>query len=724
MDKGNIGVKSWRRARLGDEPIYCAAPTPSNPDDIICLGSDEELDDAEKIARRLRYEAQALRYLQGKPVRVLSASLHGPFGKASGWKNPWLPKQPTTKKSVLKSSSRYPTKPIPPFKKYIHKVSERSGQQYSSTPDTDSSVRCHLPSPDSNRGLQLSSNTLETEKDSRIQAWAKEVSKGAILERDAFWAPEEVLREENDEPKKKRPAGKEWLKKTSKRKRLGSPQNIDIRSTPTPLLPTQPPVRSTSVPINTRYLENPGYPKLKVNQSFEFATPSSTISPSHREVKYEREIKVPMQERGIGEDKLKIVVANDEEAPEKDTSTKATLLDPSESFTRGGLWVSNSSPPGADITIKDVKLEPVEDDPSHCPYPSQTMLPGSQTNGYEVPRIGPLQQSPWAKEILEFAKPDKRDWYSTTVGETTPTNALLAITTSKERRSPSLTTDINTMPRSECPPISPTPAISDKDSLFPPPQSPVVAHELVSQFSEHRAGPPTTPPRMSLLHMRTPDLERSIKPFSLFNTPSPKRQRRNSKQYSSTNRTVGILLNATHSNSRSSQKAKRRVSFALLPDEDDVDTPPVFNTTRVTSPPPQMVVNTEDDDIDNQFQGHFEAMKLRANNRNVRLRLQPRLLPSPSQQKPTSPHIGAMAEAFREADAYSAYARESLVKNREEDIADVEQSPWRKESQGIDHVADVMENLDEFINAWDVNAELQKARQESGRESLDGEGFW
>ncbi|KAI1656528.1 hypothetical protein F4813DRAFT_363516 [Daldinia decipiens] len=1107
MDKGTTnGVEPWRQTRLGDEPIYCAAPTPLTPDDIICLGSDEELDDDEKLARRLRYEAQALRYLQGKPVRVLSASLHGPFDKASGWKNPWLPKQPTTKKSVLKSS-QYPTKPIPPFRDHIHKVSQRLGQQYGSTPGTASSARCHLPSPESNRELQFSSNTSETEKHSRIQAWAKEVSKGAILERDAFWAPE-VLHEDNDEPRKKRPAGKEWLKKTSKRKRLSSPQSTHRGSTPTPLLPTQPPVRSTSVPINARYLEKSGYTKLKVSQSFEFATPSSTLSPSHREVKYEREVKVPTQgkmmpspdelsngiqldvkdtivwptstavnsthdqfllenkeckpvldpERGnhsnesfkspisqeaqvgqeaeeepafesyidqsfhyrarlpiqaspvtgpnvsamsvhskltqtgmpespggedavataipenrcplenitmleqyvnmesvaiaqasvdllesmcsrgknddiqsgmcqpapsalnedriingnsdeqykcnetigcttvietglssnqktynenpypaqvdttgisilaetanalhtenratendipdvvtnnsqishivlnvettrntntlegpatlethptkfgllvdegstligdpmnfnraspieanglltlnhvsnnadikaeahdpirnlvritrelesdtesdpvivplsqlewdIGEDKLKIVVANDEEAPE-DTLTKASLLDPPESFTRESPWVSDYLP-GANLTTEHIKLEPIEYESSRCPYLSQTMLPGSQTGGHEVPKIGPSQQSPWENEILESAKPDRRDWYSTTVGETTHANALLSTTTSKKRRSPSPTTELDMVPRSECPPISPTPATSDKDSLFPPPQSPIVTHESDIRFSEHRASPPTTPPRMSVLHMRTPDLERSIKPFSLFNTPSPKRQRRNSKQYSSTNRTVGILLNATHLNPRSSEKSTRRVSFALLPDEDNADTPPVFNTTRATSPPPQIPVNTGDEDIDNQFQGHFDAMKRRANDRNVRLRLQSRLLPSPSQQKLTSPHIGAMAEAFREADAYSAYAREDLVKNEEgctedvaenivEDMADIEQSPWRKESQGIDHVADVMENLDEFINAWDVNVELQKARQERGRDSLDGEAFW
>ncbi|OTB14766.1 hypothetical protein K445DRAFT_318668 [Daldinia sp. EC12] len=1107
MDEDITGVESWRRTRLGDEPIYCAAPPPSNPDDIICLGSDEELDDAERISKRLRYEAQALRYLQGKPVRILSASLHGPFDGASGWKNPWLPKQPPVK------IRKYPV-----VRKCFHMIPELSELQFSTTSSTDNPVRCHLPSPESSRGLQFSSDSLETEKHNRIQAWTKEVSKNTVLERDAFWAPNQVLHDDNGEPRKKRPLGKEWLRKTSKRKKLSSSQNANTKFTPIPLhvLPMQAPTRSTSAPISIHRHEKLGLTKLKVNHSFELATPSSTISQKRPEGNYEREAEVSMQgetiplrddssngirldakdvierptstavastheqvlieaqecelasdpermnhsnespgnpikqeaqvgqegeenstfesyidesfyyrarppkelapvagpvsvasiyskltqtgtpdvprdedttaitipenlsplpqtamldhyvdiepraiaqasvhllesmrsrakgddiegyqcqvatstlkdevskdqiingcdeephkcngtigritltdagpcddpktvdenryllqatatgistlaettsalrpedkvaeynvpdvvidnshvphvvfgvetkrsinplevpavfethptefslladegstligdpmdfnraaptetnglltlnhvsnnadtraeahnpnrdsvdiarradsdsesnpvllplsqlEWGIGDDNSSIPVANGEEALKKDTSTETTLLNPLESLTQN-LWVSGS-PSAADLTTKHIKLEPVEGGASCYHYPYQTVLPGSQTSGHEAFKIEPSQQSPWAKEILDLAKSDKRDLHSPMVGENAPTNALLAALASEESQSPWPTTDISMMAPSECLPVSSATAIFDKGAVFPHLQTPISAQESDSRLSEHGANTPATPPRMPIPHMRSPDLENSIKPFSLFNTPSPKRRRRNSTQHLFTGRTIGILSNAAYSNSRANSRCQRRVSFAPLPNEDNMNTSPVFNTIRAASPPPQTLVNAGDEDVDNQFQGHFDAMKLRTNDRNDRLRLQPRLLPSPSEQKPASPHIGAMAEAFREADAYVARTREDLVEAKQkdsannfsdkvaenivEDMADIEQSPWRKESQGIDHVADVLENLDDFLDAWDVNVELQKARQESSRDGFDGEALW
>ncbi|KAI1471963.1 uncharacterized protein F4812DRAFT_416199 [Daldinia caldariorum] len=1094
MDRDITGVESWRRTRLGNEPIYCAAPPPSDPDDIICLGSDEELDDAEKIAKRLRYEAQALRYLQGKPVRIMSASLHGPFDEASGWKNPWLPKQPAVKKSVVKS--KYTANSTPSFKDRLLKSSQRFEQKYNTTSGTDSSMRCHLPSPESNRELQFSGHSLETEKQSRIQAWTKEVSRNTILERDEFWAPNQVVCDDNGEPRKKRPIGQEWLRKTSKRKKLSSSQNTNTKFTPTPLLSTQAPIRSTSVPLSIHCPETTGFSKLKANHSFELATPSSTISRKCPELKRGREIEVttqgettplggnfssgaqlsakdiivqptgtkiaftthdcslmkakecgsisdperttrsnespvnlskqdtsiregaeedstfesyvdqsfhyrarppkestpiagpvsvasihskltqtgttetpkdedvaavtiprnlsplpqatvsyhcvsmgpiaiaqasvhllesmysreeddddiqkyqcqiassalkdeilrdqtingdveephkcnetigyvvstepglyddpkmvdenlrllrtsatgmsilaetanalhpentateynvpdvvihtshvshivfdaerkrsvdslespavfkthptdfallidegstltndpinfnratpiettdlltlnhvsnnadaraeahdptgnlvgitrrtesdsesdpvtvplPQLEWSIGDDKPNIPIANVEEALEKDTPAETAMLD---------------RPSSVDLTVKHIKLEPVESGPSYRHHPYQTVLPGSQTKDHEVSWANPLQQNPWAKEILDPAKPDRRDLYSRMVGENIPTNILQQTVTSAECQNHWPTTDIDMMTPSERPPASPTPPSFDNNPLFPHPQPRMLAQEPDNRLSEHRVNTPTTPPRGTLPHVRTPDLESSIKPFSLFNTPSPKRRRKNST-HPSTGRTVGILSNAAYSNPRDISRGQRRVSFAPLPNEDNMDTSPVFSTTRAASPPPRILVNAGDEDVDNQFQGHFDAMKLRASSRNVRLRLQPRLLPSPSQQKPASPHIGAMAEAFRGADAYAACGREGLVETQDkdgedivEDVADIKQSPWRKESQGIDHVADVMENLDDFLNAWDVNVELQKARQESGsRDSFDGDALW
>ncbi|KAJ5102238.1 hypothetical protein NUU61_004460 [Penicillium alfredii] len=56
-------------------------------DDGTLLGSDDELDDAARAAKRQRIESLAESYLQGRPLFILSASLRGPFD--AGWVNPW-----------------------------------------------------------------------------------------------------------------------------------------------------------------------------------------------------------------------------------------------------------------------------------------------------------------------------------------------------------------------------------------------------------------------------------------------------------------------------------------------------------------------------------------------------------------------------------------------------------------------------------------------------------
>ncbi|KAE8453414.1 hypothetical protein EG329_010275 [Mollisiaceae sp. DMI_Dod_QoI] len=84
-----------------DEPYYC---TPAiNPDDIICAGSDTEETPEEILQKRLRYEAQARRYMRGHRPVILSASLRGPCSKESGWVNPWS--RPTRRKHGSQTKS-------------------------------------------------------------------------------------------------------------------------------------------------------------------------------------------------------------------------------------------------------------------------------------------------------------------------------------------------------------------------------------------------------------------------------------------------------------------------------------------------------------------------------------------------------------------------------------------------------------------------------------------
>ncbi|KAK0626955.1 hypothetical protein B0T14DRAFT_493192 [Immersiella caudata] len=82
---------AWLRTeKFGHEPIYCDAQSSSRAgaDDVLLSGSDDEYYNS-PAERRLRIEEQAHRYIEGKPLNILSAALHGPFDRESGWTNPW-----------------------------------------------------------------------------------------------------------------------------------------------------------------------------------------------------------------------------------------------------------------------------------------------------------------------------------------------------------------------------------------------------------------------------------------------------------------------------------------------------------------------------------------------------------------------------------------------------------------------------------------------------------
>ncbi|KAI1488991.1 hypothetical protein F5X96DRAFT_642965 [Biscogniauxia mediterranea] len=294
-DDLDLDLHAWRQARLGDEPIYCAAPVPSNPGDIICPGSDDELGHAAKVSKRLRYEEQGLRYLQGKPLRIISASLRGPFEPSAGWQNPWLT-EPSAKHLRSEPAPSQPAlHPVigQPTYKDIARLSEEEGR---TTPGADNSMLCHLPSPQSNHNLDLLSGPLDSEKRIQIQAWANDLP--STLEKDEFWAPDQGFDQQNDEHSRKRPAGKEWLKtKRSKRTRPNNSPRTATMSTPTPVAASQSSARSISMPPNT------SQGKKTPNQSFELATPSSSVDHKQRDsfVREESEGSTGSQTPTLGE---------------------------------------------------------------------------------------------------------------------------------------------------------------------------------------------------------------------------------------------------------------------------------------------------------------------------------------------------------------------------------------------------------------------------------------
>ncbi|KAK7755832.1 hypothetical protein SLS62_002117 [Diatrype stigma] len=269
---GDENIDTWRVERLADEPIYCAVPNPSNPDEIFCYGSDEELDDAAKVTRRLQYEEQGLRYLRGQPLRLLSTTLRGPFDKASGWKNPWVPQAPSKIQPHKKTSNDAPAIK----KSFLRELKFRAAAK-NATPGTEDSMQCQLPSPESNRGVETFHEYLDWEKHGHIRAWAKDVSPEP-LQKDAFWAPDKSPDDSNDDITRKRPVANEWLrKKTTKRTRPNDTQGTETAATPTPF-PAPNPLTSTNVsaPIHAVQCTGQEASQKVPNRSFELTTPSST----------------------------------------------------------------------------------------------------------------------------------------------------------------------------------------------------------------------------------------------------------------------------------------------------------------------------------------------------------------------------------------------------------------------------------------------------------------
>lgn len=257
----------------------------------------------------------------------------------------------------------------------------------------------------------------------------------------------------------------------------------------------------------------------------------------------------------------------------------------------------------------------------------------------------------------------------------------------------------------------------------------------------------------------TPEVDLSIKSFAKFNTPSPRRKNGtptypslSGGRFSSTQRLADMTGANPWSSARSSfrssirPRSSLRVSFAPLPGDDDeaVAAEHLAAPARAASPPPpQSSADVGDEDANAFFRNHFDAMRRRRSGATPKFRLQPHLLPSESQQKPISPEVGAMAEAFRDADVRMSLRSTPDMAGDETEIHEddgendgdnvgrrddshagqddsMPQSPWRAESQGpgVDDVAAVLQNLDDFLNPrWDVDAEVEKARSGDGIEN-------
>jgi len=94
-----------------------------------------------------------------------------------------------------------------------------------------------------------------------------------------------------------------------------------------------------------------------------------------------------------------------------------------------------------------------------------------------------------------------------------------------------------------------------------------------------------------------------------------------------------------------------------------------------------------------------------------------RLLPSASQRVLSSPEVGAMAERFIEADEQASKLRQgndAKEREQQEDESVLGRGHLGEPLDAVsemDEVNDVLSHFDELLNVWDLEAELDQARQ-------------
>ncbi|EEY19643.1 predicted protein [Verticillium alfalfae VaMs.102] len=196
-----------RYRRIGDEPLYCEA----DPTEALHTGSDDE-DYPNPSVRKYKYEAAAVRFLEGKKTFILSATLRGPFDEASGWTNPWRSKG----RSKSRSTSSHTPGSGASYSGISHSVAKLRSIRHSiedsftQKATAHASSSCHLPSPESlDRAIQHP--YLDEDELVKLESWRSRVgpAKPSI---DRFWAPHQVSFD-STMLRKRRAQDPGWLKR-------------------------------------------------------------------------------------------------------------------------------------------------------------------------------------------------------------------------------------------------------------------------------------------------------------------------------------------------------------------------------------------------------------------------------------------------------------------------------------------------------------------------------
>ncbi|KAH7021150.1 uncharacterized protein B0I36DRAFT_333863 [Microdochium trichocladiopsis] len=278
----------WRLRELVDEPLYCAVPPMTNPDEPNSYDSDEELDSSARLAKRLRYEAAGRRFLSGQRPRLLSASLRGPFDAKSGWRNPWLSKSSCSRTQarngvVSEAGSQTP-------RRMNTTIVHATAAVPITTEDISLLVAGSSSAVWSSAQATTPTTHIHEEKRIQIQVWADNVETSFVEDDQDFWNPfakGQSQNEGHDQATDDAPTKNGWLKKTPLKRKRTRPQQPAVTSTVNRSVQL---LRSTS---DSAALQ----PRMRVansacrhqvssllkSRSFELTTPSSLADPQPME---------------------------------------------------------------------------------------------------------------------------------------------------------------------------------------------------------------------------------------------------------------------------------------------------------------------------------------------------------------------------------------------------------------------------------------------------------
>lgn len=187
---------------------YSAPPNHDIDSDGV-LGSDDELDEDARFARRQRIEKLAEAYLQGTPLFILSASLKGPFDQ--GWVNPWRKaRKPERSHNGVEDSAGPVVQETDPRPRHqFHEPPEGSRHASPSVPPSDA------PSETS----RVSSKRRRAHKPSQDKKGQVSVSSQGTPRRTVPWTADTQLNSQLRDSSVARPQDDKWLKRD--RKRIG-----------------------------------------------------------------------------------------------------------------------------------------------------------------------------------------------------------------------------------------------------------------------------------------------------------------------------------------------------------------------------------------------------------------------------------------------------------------------------------------------------------------------